>query len=335
MELSAEPTSMTAVRAAPAIERTREARRARAGFAYAMAAYLSWGAIPAYFKLLTHVPPLVILSHRIVWSVAFLSMVLTAQGKWNEVRAALRARRTMLALLCSTALIATNWFVFIWAVTNGRLLQASLGYFINPLVNVLLGVLVLRERLRIGQVVSLLLAAAGVGVLTVTTGGVPWIALTLATSFGLYGLIRKVTPVAPLAGLSVETALLFVPSLLVATGVLTAPGNPAVRATSFAGGTYALLAVAGVITALPLLWFSAAARRLRLSTMGFIQYVAPTSQFLLAVLVYREPFTSHQLSSFALIWAALAAYTVESILNARRDRTAEGATGEIPPCIPE
>jgi chloramphenicol-sensitive protein RarD len=341
MRLSSEtilatPTGQAAPERAPvpAHAELHDRHAARAGFFYAMACYLSWGAIPAYFKLLSHVPPLVILAHRIVWSVAFLAILLTAQRRWAEVRAALQARRTVLALLCSTALIATNWFVFIWAVTNGRLLQASLGYFINPLVNVLLGVAVLRERLRVAQVLALLLAAAGVGVLTLAQGGVPWVALSLAFSFATYGLIRKVTPVAPLAGLSVETAILFLPSLCIATGVMPA-ADGARAATSFPGPTYALLAAAGVITAMPLLWFSAAARRLRLSTLGFIQYVAPTSQFLLAVLVYHEPFSVRQLLSFALIWAALAAYTLETLLNARRRRADERESSETPVCCPE
>jgi chloramphenicol-sensitive protein RarD len=345
MELSAEPTSMTATRvaAAPPLASASPAdapddrSRARAGLAFALAAYVSWGVIPTYFKLLTHVPPLVILAHRIVWSVVFLAVLLSMQGKWDDVRAALRSRRTVLALLCSTTLIAVNWFVFIWAVTNGRLLQASLGYFINPLVNVLLGVLVLRERLSPGQMVGLALATAGVSVLTVSAGGVPWVALSLAFSFALYGLIRKMTPVGPVAGLSVETAILFPASLLGALGMLPGSADASfAHLARLSGTTFLLLAAAGVITALPLLWFAAAARRLRLSTLGFIQYLAPTCQFLLAVLVYREPFNSRQLLSFTLIWAALGAYTLETAMKLRRDRAAAREADEgTPVCVPE
>ena len=325
-DLTAEPTVDDPLPAA-------DARRTRAGLAYGLGAYLAWGFIPTYFKLLGHVPPLTILSHRIVWSVAFLALLLTVQFKWREVRDALRAPRTVMALLCSTALIAVNWYVFIWAVGRGQLLQASLGYFINPLVNVLLGVVVLRERLRAGQLVGLALATAGVAVLAVGAGGVPWVALSLAVSFALYGLLRKTAPVAPLAGLSIETAILFPAALGLATGVLPLPGGgPSVELT---GGTYALLSAAGVITAVPLLWFAAGARRLRLSTMGFLQYLAPTCQFLLAVFLYDEPFSTTQLVSFALIWAALGAYTLESVLSLRPARASRQGFCVEPCAVPE
>lgn len=310
-----------------------EARRTRAGLAYGLGAYLAWGFIPAYFKLLTHVPPLTVLAHRIVWSVAFLALLLTLLRKWGEIRAALRGRRTMLALLCSTVLIATNWYVFIWAIDHGQLLQASLGYFINPLVNVLLGVVILRERLTPGQLVGLALATAGVANMTIGAGGVPWVALTLAVSFAFYGLLRKTAPVAPLAGLSIETAILFPLALMVMTGAVSLPAGH--HAGELSRGTYALLSAAGVITAIPLLWFAAGARRLRLSTMGFIQYLAPTCQFLLAVGVYDEPFSTRELVSFGLIWAALAAYTLESVLRLRVAPPARGQFSDEPAAVPE
>jgi chloramphenicol-sensitive protein RarD len=333
---SAQPIPTTSPRAAAA-------HPARAGLVYALGAYLAWGVIPSYFKLLAHVPPLVVLAHRVVWSVVFLSLLLALQHKWGEVRAALRNRATVVLLCCSTVMIAANWFVFIWAVSNGRVLQASLGYFINPLVNVLLGVIVLRERLRPGQVASLLLASFGVVVLTATTGGVPWVALSLAFSFGFYALLRKTAAVSPLAGLSIETAILFPAALVVAVGWMptgTGASSHAMRA-SLSHGTYALLASAGVVTAVPLLLFAAGARRLRLSTLGFLQYVAPTCQFLLAVLAYHEPFRREQFVSFAFIWIALAAYSAETVLflRAARARPAAGARGgavpepEISPAI--
>lgn len=301
--------------AMPSAADCADARRTRAGLAFGLGAYLAWGFIPAYFKMLSHVPPLTVLAHRVVWSVAFLALLLTLMRKWGEVRDALRRRRTMLALLCSTVLIAANWYVFIWAIDHDKLLEASLGYFINPLVNVLLGVVVLRERLTAGQLIGLALATAGVANLTIGAGGVPWIALSLAVSFAFYGLLRKTAPVAPLAGLSIETAILFPIALAVVFGAVPLPA--AHEATELSGRTYAMLSAAGVITAVPLLWFAAGARRLRLSTMGFIQYLAPTCQFLLAVAVYDEPFSTRQLVSFALIWAALGAYTLESVLRLR------------------
>jgi chloramphenicol-sensitive protein RarD len=294
--------------------------RARAGLFYALGAYLAWGIIPSYFKLLAHVPPLVVLAHRVVWSVVFLLLLLALQHKWGEVRDAVRNRR-VLAMLCgSTVMIAVNWYVFIWAVSNKLVLYASLGYFINPLVNVLLGVVVLRERLRPGQVAGLLLAATGVAVLTVATGGVPWVALSLAFSFGFYGLLRKTAHVGPLAGLSIETAILLPAAVLVVAGLAPAAvlpgGTPPVSR-----GTFALLATAGVVTAVPLLLFAAGARRLRLSTLGFLQYLAPTCQFLLAVAVYHEPFRREQLVSFAFIWAGLLVYTLETVVHLRGKRT--------------
>jgi chloramphenicol-sensitive protein RarD len=300
----------------------RHSSASRAGFFYALGAYLAWGAIPSYFKLLADVPPLLVLGHRIVWSVLFLGILLTATRRWSEVKRVIADRKTLGVLVCSTALIAVNWYVFIWAVANGRILQASLGYFINPLVNVLLGVVILRERLRPGQIVGLFLATAGVVVLTISAHGVPWVALSLAFSFSLYGLLRKTAAVGPLAGLSIETAMLFPLALIVVLGILPMSGHSP-DARIFSHRTYALLMAAGVITAVPLLLFAAGARRLRFSTLGFLQYVSPTCQFFLAVLVYDEPFKRDQLLSFALIWAAIAVYMLETIWTLRGPRTEE------------
>ena len=311
-------------------ERSEESHRTRAGFVYALGAYLAWGFVPAYFKLLKHLPPILVLSHRIVWSLLFLAILLTVQRKWNEVRAAIRSPRTLLALLGSTTAIGVNWYVFIWAVSNDLLLQASLGYFINPLVNVFLGVVILRERLRPGQMIGLVLAVIGVLIPTLTAGGVPWVALSLAFSFGLYGLLRKTASVAPLAGLSIETAILFPAALMFVTGVIATPTASA--AYTISTGTYALLIAAGVVTAIPLLLFAAGARRLRLTTLGFLQYVSPTCQFFLAIFAYHEPLTTGKLISFAFIWAGLAAYTIESLLFFRDSR----ATADTQPvAVPE
>jgi chloramphenicol-sensitive protein RarD len=261
------------------------------------------------------VPALTVLAHRIAWSALFLALVTLARGSLRELREPLRRRDVMWALAGSTVLIAVNWYTFIYAIETDALLQASLGYFINPLVSVLLGVVFLRERLRPWQLVGVTLAAAGVAILTFRQGTVPWIAIVLAVSFGFYGLLRKTMHIGAMAGLTVETWLLFAPSLAVI--VLFWARDPA-RVASLGVSTHALLALSGVITALPLLMFAAAARRLRLATMGFMQYIAPTCQFMLAVFLYREPFTRGHLLTFGLIWAALLVYSWESYVDYRR-----------------
>jgi chloramphenicol-sensitive protein RarD len=287
----------------------------RAGLMYGLGAYLSWGVVAMYFKLLTHVPALTVLANRIVWSALFLAIVTAVRGSTRELREPLRRRDVLWALAGSTFLIAVNWYTFIYAIEADALLHASLGYFINPLVSVLLGFVFLRERLRPWQLVGLALAAAGVAILTVRLGTVPWIALILAVSFGFYGLLRKVMQIGAMAGLTVETWLLFVPSLVV---IIVYAGRDPARFASLSIGTHVLLALAGVVTAVPLLMFAAAARRLRLATMGFMQYIAPTCQFLLAVFLYDEPFTRAHMLTFGLIWAALLAYTLESYVDYRR-----------------
>ena len=287
-------------------------RATKVGVFAGLGAYLAWGFIPLFFKQVAHVPPIVVLSHRILWSALFVGILLTLQRRWGEVVAAARRRITLLALGASTAMIALNWFVFLWAVTNKQVVQAGLGYFINPLVNVLLGIVFLRERLRAGQAAALLLATAGVMVQVVARGSFPWVALTLAWSFSFYALLRKTAPVAPLVGLFVETALLVpIATFCVAhfAGRTPVPLN---------GHDYALLAASGVVTAVPLVLFATAARRLTLATMGFMQFFSPTCQLLLAVFAFGEPFTQWHLASFALIWVALVLYCLESLRAYRR-----------------
>ena len=291
---------------------------ARVGVVAGLSAYLLWGFIPLFFKLVAHVPPLVVLSHRIVWSALFVGLVLTVQRRWGEVVAAARSRRAMLVLSASTAMIAVNWFVLLWAVTNRQVVQAGLGYFINPLVAVLLGMVFLRERLRGGQAAALLLAAAGVAVQVVALGRVPWVALSLAVSFGLYALLRKTAPAGPLVGLFVETALLVPFALFFVVTGSRADGG----AAAWTGGTHAVLAASGVITAVPLLLFATAARRLRMATMGFMQFVSPTCQLLLAVFAFKEPFTRWHLVSFGLIWGGLALYSLDSLRAYRQAKAA-------------
>ncbi|WP_428938480.1 EamA family transporter RarD [Fontivita pretiosa] len=294
---------------APAAARAHAAPRI--GLACGLGAYLLWGFIALYFKLVAHVPPIHVLAHRVVWSLVFVVALTAITGGWNELHSAIRNRRTLLFLAGSTTLLSINWFTFILAVATDRVVQASLGYFINPLVNVLLGMIFLRERLRPWQVVGLLLASSGVATLALSRGYLPWIALALAVSFGFYGLLRKLAPVGAMPGLTVETAILFVPAL--ATIFLYQPANaPAIDPKSLA-----LLMLAGVVTAVPLLLFTAAARRLRLATMGFLQYLAPSCQFLLAIFAFHEPFSGADLTSFCLIWTALLIYSLDSYMSWR------------------
>lgn len=288
---------------------------ARVGVAYAVAAYGLWGVFPLYFKLVVHVPALEVLAHRIIWSLAFLVGLMLLRRNARGVFVALRDRRTLVTLTITTLLIATNWFLFIWAVTHDLVLQASLGYFINPLVSVLLGFLFLRERLRRLQTLAVGLAGLGVGYLTVLGGQFPGLALYLACSFGLYGLLRKIARVDALAGLTVETGLL-TPLALGFLVTQMVRGQAVFGASSV--GMSLLLVLAGVVTATPLLWFAEAARRLRLATLGFLQYLAPTGHFLLAVLAFGEPFTRAHLVTFACIWTALAIYSIDTVKGARR-----------------
>jgi chloramphenicol-sensitive protein RarD len=286
----------------------------RAGIAYAVAAYGLWGVFPVYFKAVRTVPAFEVLAHRIIWSAAVLFLLLVLRREMGSVLAAIRDRRTVLTLAVTTCLITFNWVTFIWAVANNYLLQVSLGYFINPLISVLLGMVFLRERLRPWQWASVLLAAGGVAYLAVGLGEFPGIGLLLACSFGLYGLLRKTALVNALDGLMIETALL----TPLATAFLAWEMWHG-RAVFLAGSVRmdALLLAAGVVTATPLLWFAQAARRLRLSTLGFLQYLAPTGHFLLAVFAYGEPFTSTHLLAFGAIWTALLIYSLDAALCRR------------------
>lgn len=279
------------------------------GLLLGLFAYLIWGGFPVYFKALGSVPPLQVVSHRIVWSVVFLSLLLVRQEGRRDLCRALRDRKSMLLLVTTSLLIATNWLVFIIAVGHAQVLQSSLGYFITPFVSVLLGVLFLRERLRGMQLASFILAALGVVLLTVQYGSFPWVALILAATFGSYGLFRKVVQVDSLTGLTVETYLLGP----LALAYLLYVGWRGQGAFLHSGlQVDILLMLAGVVTAIPLLLFAAAARRLRLATIGFLQYITPTMHFLLAVLVYGEPFNRAHLASFLFIWGGLCLYSVDA-----------------------
>jgi chloramphenicol-sensitive protein RarD len=289
--------------------------RGRAGLLYAFGAYVLWGVFPLYWKQLGRVPAIEILAHRMVWSCAFTAVLIGWHGRWGEVRAALSARRTLIPLLASTTLVSANWFLYIWAVGHGRVSEASLGYYVNPLFNVLLGRLVLGERLRPAAIVAVLLASAAVLYLAVGQGTVPWVALGLAVTFGLYGLVRKQAPVEPLVGLAVEVALV-APLALLFLGGRFVDGVGAFPAGT--AGEMILLAGSGAATAIPLLLFAMAAKRLRLSTLGIVQYFSPSVQLLIAVAVFGEPFTGREAVTFGLIWIAVALYAIDGVRAASR-----------------
>jgi chloramphenicol-sensitive protein RarD len=281
--------------------------------AYGAAAYGMWGLIPLYFKAVGPVAPPEVLAHRAAWSFLLLAVVVCLLGRWPELWAELSSPRLWGMLTLSTLCIGANWLLFIYAVQSRQVLQSSLGYFINPLVNVLLGVTLLGERLRPLQMLAIGLAVAGVLVLATLVGAVPWISLTLAFTFGLYGLMRKIMPVDGLVSLTVETALM-TPLALAYLGYLGATD----AATADNSRLLGLLALSGPVTTVPLLFFGGAARRLRLSTMGILQYLSPSLQFTLAVVVFGEPFSGVQLASFGLIWTAVAVYTADSLRAVRR-----------------
>lgn len=303
------------------------ARDRRAGFLAGAAAYGLWGLFPIYFKALASVRPLEVLAHRIVWAAAILLCLVWWQGLGGHLRAALRSRRSLAVLLCSTAALAFNWFVYISAVVSGQILETSLGYFMTPLVSVLLGVVVLHERLARPVILAAALALVGVSWMTLQAGRVPAIALALAFSFGSYGLLRKIVPVGAVVGLAIETLLL----LPLAAGYLIWAGTAGELA--FLSGAWtrdALLLVSGPLTAGPLLLFGGAVRRLPLSTLGFLQYISPTIQFLLAVLVYREAFSSGVALAFGFIWTGLAIFAAHSIRDAGRFTGLSAAPGRTP-----
>ena len=279
------------------------------GAAYGIAAYVWWGLSAAYFKWVAHVSALEVLAHRVIWSLPLLTAWLAATRGLGELKTVLKRRLAIATLGLTTILVATNWFTFIWAVGHGYVLQASLGYFINPLVSILLGLVFLGERLRRVQWCSVVLAATGVAYLTLSLGRIPMIALVLAISFGLFGLVRKRTSLDGLLSLTIETMLL----LPVALSYLVYLGATSQLAFgSLSMRTDLLLPASGIVTALPLVWFGHAAQRMRLSTLGFLQYIAPSFHFVLAVVVYREPFGVRQLVAFACIWAALLIFSAEA-----------------------
>ena len=287
---------------------------ARTGLLCGLAAYTAWGFIPLYFHAVAHVPAFVVFCHRIFWSALFLVVVVSLRRDWKCVGPVVRNRRSMLFLLAAAGLIAANWLIFIYAVISRQVLQASLGYFINPLLSIFLGMLFLHERLRRLQWVAVLIAGVAVLNLALRGGTFPWIALSLAATFGFYGLVRKKVDLDALHGLLVETMIL----LPVALVFLAFP-----IARGFSPGTLGLLSLSGIITAVPLIFFGIALRLLKLSTIGFLQYTGPTLQFLVAVVLFHEPLGGAKLASFALCWLAIAVYAADSVIARRPQECAD------------
>jgi chloramphenicol-sensitive protein RarD len=278
---------------------------------YAFAAYGAWGVFPLYFKAIRAIDAPEILAHRVAWSAVFLAVLVTAQRRWKDYVRAFRSLRSIGIYALSTTLVTINWLLYIWAVVTGHVLDASLGYFMNPLVSVLLGVLFLGETMRPRQAMAVGLAGLGVVLLVLRVGRFPWLALALAFSFGSYGFVRKRASIDPVVGLLVETSL-----IAPLAGALI--GWRAWQGTGGLGRdptTTILLLLAGIITAVPLIWFAHGVRNLRLATMGLIQFMTPTMQFLLAVVLFREPFTSAHAIAFSCIWCSLGVYTIDALFG--------------------
>lgn len=284
------------------------------GLVNAIIAYIMWGVLPLYWKLFNDVPAGEILSHRVVWSFVFMGILVTIQRRWGDMKRIATSRSQLLSLAASGLLIAVNWLIFIWAVNNGHVVETSLGYYLNPLLNVLLAVVFLHEKPNRGQWLAIAIASAAVLIIAINYGRFPWIAISLAVSFGLYGLAKKKTVQDASVGLLSETAVV----LPIALGYwiyLAVVGESTVWTLS--SSMFIELLLSGVVTALPLLFFARAAARLSLSTLGFVQYIGPTIMLLLSVFVFKETVSPILLVGFALIWTALVVYAVSSIRGAK------------------
>lgn len=284
------------------------------GIWYAIAAYTAWGILPLYWKALKVVPAIEILANRLLWSCIFVVGIIFFTKGWQDIVKAVSVKRNRILVSLCSLLISVNWFTYIWAVNAGRVVETSMGYYINPLISVLLAVLVLKERLTLWQTISLILAFVGVSIMALSYGKIPWVALTLAVSFGFYGLFKKMAHLSAITSLALET-MLIAPIALVYLSAKGVQGTGAFGTVSLS--ITLLLVLSGVVTAVPLLWFAQGTRRIPLSTMGFIQYLSPTITLFLGVFVYKEPFTHVHAVSFSFIWSALALYSISGILVLR------------------
>lgn len=290
------------------------------GMLASIGAYLLWGILPVFWKALQAVPPGEILLHRMVWSLVFLLLLLSLRKQWSWLREVRRSRKILVSFIGSALLLSINWYTYIFAVNSGHIVEASLGYFINPLLNVLLGVFLLREHLRGRQWIAIAVAGAGVIYLTFEYGHLPWIALTLAFSFALYGLLRKTAALGSLTGLSLEMMILFIPAVSI---LLYLETTGAAHFGSDGLAVNSLLVLTGLATTLPLLLFAYGAQRVMLSTIGILQYIAPTLQFLLGIYLYHESFTTTRLIGFICVWTALIIYTLDGLLVRRQRKLKE------------
>jgi len=284
------------------------------GVLFAIIAYILWGLLPLYWKMLATVPSLEILSHRVVWSFLLLAVLMTCRRRWRGYWQKFKSRKVLIAFTLSGLILGLNWYLYIWAVNHNHVVDASLGYFINPLINVVFGTWLLDEKLTRRQWLAIAIAGVGVLVMTLQGSGFPWIALALAISFGQYGLLKKRAVLNAVEGLTFESALLMPPALLF-LGSLQSSGSAAFMHVSTT--TTLLLFFAGVVTTTPLLFFSAAARQIKLSDLGLLQYISPTLQFALGVFVFHEPFSSDRLVGFVLIWAALSLFMMDTMIGTR------------------
>jgi len=291
---------------------------------YAAGAYIAWGLLTIYWKWLHQVPATQLIGHRILWSCLILWGLILFSRQGQAFRSAVLLPRVLLVYALAAVLIGVNWLTYVWAVNAGFIVETSLGYFINPLLSVLLGVVFLGERLRLWQWVSVGLAAVGVLYLPLAYGSLPWIALTLAFTFSLYGLIKKIAPLGSVYGLTLETSMLFLPALLY---LLYAESTGQGAFTHIGPVMDALMVGAGLVTTIPLLMFASAAQRIPLSLVGLFQYISPTLQFLIGVLVYREPFTPYRFLGFGVVWAALVIFAVEGVLARRTLAVGEAPAG--------
>jgi len=292
------------------------------GIFLAIGSYLMWGAIPIYFKMLGGVSTDEILMHRMIWSLAFLLVVLGFRRQWSWLMPALRNPNVMWRFAASAIVLTINWYGYVWSVNHDRVVEASLGYFINPLVNVMMGFLLLRERLRSGQWAAVGIATLGVAWLTWMAGDVPWTGLIIAFSFATYALLRKTAPLGALEGLTLETMMLF-PFAAVLLWWMTATHQSAFASADLPTLTKVLLLMSGPITAVPLLMFASAARKISMAMLGILQYLAPTMQMVIAIFMFGEPFGSMKLVGYAAIWTALVIYTAEGMLHSRRETRLE------------
>lgn len=301
------------------------------GVLYALGAYGVWGLFPLYWKLLGNVPSTQVIAHRIIWSAVFLAVLLTVRRNWKPLLESLRSSRVVVTYATASVILTANWLIYVWAINADKVVESSLGYFINPLVSILLGVVFLGERMRPWQWVAVAVAALGVLDLALSYGHVPWIALALAASFGTYGLIKKRAPLAASHGLTLETGTMFIPAIAFAVleasrgvGAFGLSSAPAISGGLSPLATSLLLIGGGVVTTIPLLMFSSATQMIPLSWIGLLQYITPTAQFLMGVFLYHEPLTHDNLVGFAVVWIGLAIFGVEGVLARRTSRDIVG-----------